>query len=113
MARTARSLIREARAEQHGVANDNLPTIGDDGFRPDSEKTWSNPLSAFIDDETYELLEQHGVLYEKAIRDYRIRQQYREMRRKMSSSDAIETLREAHPYLQYDTIRKIIYAKAS
>src|SRR5690606_33997578 len=110
---TARSLIREARSQGRITTNDNLPTVGDDGFRPDPTKTWTNPLSALIDDATYELLEEHGVLYEKAIRDYGIRQKYREMRRNMSSSDAIESLREAHPYLQYDTIRKIIYAKAS
>jgi hypothetical protein len=31
----------------------------------------------------------------------------------MPSADAIEKLRETHPYLQHDTIRKIIYAKVS
>lgn len=114
MARTARSLIREAESHTNGVAtNANLPHVGDDGFRPDPTRSWTNPLCELIDDQTYELLETHGVLHEKAIRDHGIRRRYRQMRRQMSSTEAIELLREAHPYLQFDTIRKIVYAKNS
>ena len=83
----------------------------DDGFRP--AKVNLNPLADLIDDETYVLLQSHGLLSEKALRDYQIRKTYHEMRKRMASTDAIEQLRETYPYLQFDTIRKIIYAKFS
>lgn len=113
MARTARSMIREATvARKNGI--DDMPAIADDGYKTiQVSSKRSNPLADMIDDETYALLESHGLIYEKALRDYQIRKSYREMRERMASADAIEKLREAHPYLQYDTIRKIIYAKVS
>jgi hypothetical protein len=115
MARTARSLIREAHASATTIVDTNLPMIADDGFTPEmsAQSPDNNPLAELIDDRTYEILLSHGLLYEKAMRDYQIRKNYREMRKEMPSADAIERLRDAHPYLQYDTIRKIIYAKAS
>lgn len=110
---TARTMIRNARnAEQNALAK-NLPFVGDDGFRPNPELRYTNPLSALIDDATYELLKEHGVLYEKAIRDLQIRQEYRRIKSGMSSSDAIEKIRESYPYLQFDTIRKIVYARTN
>ncbi len=113
MPRTARSMIREATVTRKNGMDD-IPVIADDGFKtmPVSSKR-SNPLADLIDDDTYMLLEDHGLIYTKALRDYQIRKSYREMKERMASADAIEKLREAHPYLQYDTIRKIIYAKAS
>lgn len=112
MARTVRSMIREAAlTRKNGI--DDTPAIADDGFKTVVMAAQTNPLSELIDDETYALLESHGLLYEKALRDYQIRKTYREFRKRMASADAIEKLREAHPYLQYDTIRKIIYAKVS
>jgi hypothetical protein len=106
-------MIREQAQTQRPVV-ENVASIADDGFKTESiKRERTNPLSELIDDATYELLASQGLLYEKAIRDYQIRRRYREMRKDMASSDAIERLREAHPYLQYDTIRKIIYAKAS
>ena len=111
MARTVRSMIREAALTRMGGIDD-TPAIADDGFKP-VVMAQSNPLAELIDDETYALLESHGLLYEKALRDYQIRKTYREFRKRMPSADAIEKLRETHPYLQHDTIRKIIYAKVS
>ncbi len=70
----------------------------------------SNPLSGLISDEVYVLLTEHDLLSEKAIRDYQIRNEFRRMRKKgIPSYEAIEQLRDAHPYLQFDTIRKIVY----
>ncbi|MGE3802869.1 MAG: hypothetical protein AB7H80_17775 [Candidatus Kapaibacterium sp.] len=112
MARTARSLIREANARKNGSGSiENFPLIADDGFRP--QKVDMNPLSELIDDDTFAMLQSHGLFYEKALRDYQIRKTYREMRKQMPSVDAIEHLQQAYPYLQFDTIRKIIYAKIS
>ena len=47
---------------------------------------------------------------EKGIRDYQIRKSFRNMRNKnVPAFDAIEALRDEYPYLQFDTIRKIVY----
>ncbi len=72
--------------------------------------TVHNPLSGLIGDEVYKLLESHNLLNEKGVRDYQIRQRFREMRSDdVPAYDAIESLREEYPYLQFDTIRKIVY----
>lgn len=72
--------------------------------------TTANPLSGLISDEVYSLLSDHNLLSEKAIRDYQIRKQFRMMRKQnIPAYEAIELLREEHAYLQFDTIRKIVY----
>jgi hypothetical protein len=69
-----------------------------------------NPLSDLISDEIYELLNSKGLIDEKSVRDYQIRNKFKELRAtKLSASDAIDALREEYPYLQFDTIRKIVY----
>jgi hypothetical protein len=69
-----------------------------------------NPLQGLISDEVYSILDEHKLLSEKAIRDYHIRQQFREMRKDgVPAYEAIEQLREQYAYLQFDTIRKIVY----
>jgi len=69
-----------------------------------------NPLQGLISDEIYALLDEHNLLSEKAIRDYHIRQQFRAMRKHgVPAYEAIEELREQYAYLQFDTIRKIVY----
>lgn len=69
-----------------------------------------NPLSDLISDEIYDLLEAHGLIDEKAVRDYQIRKRFKLLRAtKVSAGDAIDTIREDYPYLQFDTIRKIVY----
>ena len=68
-----------------------------------------NPLSELIDDEVFNTLKKYKLLDEKAIRDYKIRQMYKDMRREMSAGEAIDKIQEMFPYLQFDTIRKIVY----
>jgi len=69
-----------------------------------------NPLSDLISDEIYELLSSRGLINEKSVRDYIIRKKFKELRStKVSASDAIDVLRDEYPYLQFDTIRKIVY----
>lgn len=69
-----------------------------------------NPLAGLIDNQIYDLLDAHNLLNEKGVRDYQIRKRFREMRRQnVPAYDAIENLREEYPYLQFDTIRKIVY----
>jgi hypothetical protein len=70
----------------------------------------ANPLRGLISDEVFAILDEHNLLSEKAIRDYHIRQEFRNMRRKgVPAYEAIERLREEYAYLQFDTIRKIVY----
>jgi hypothetical protein len=70
----------------------------------------SNPLAELISDDIYSLLITRGLIDEKSVRDYIIRKKFKDLRsRKISASDAIETLRVEYPYLQFDTIRKIVY----
>ena len=69
-----------------------------------------NPLSDLISDEFYELLDSNGLIDEKAVRDYQIRKTFKQLRAsKISAGDAIDTIRKDYQYLQFDTIRKIVY----
>ncbi len=69
-----------------------------------------NPLSDLISDEIYDLLNSQGLIDEKSVRDYQIRKKFKQLRAsKISAGDAIDSIREEYPYLQFDTIRKIVY----
>jgi hypothetical protein len=69
-----------------------------------------NPLSDLISDDIFDLLTAHGLIDEKSVRDYQIRKKFKQMRAgKISAGDAIDSIREEYPYLQFDTIRKIVY----
>ena len=79
-------------------------------MQPMTTQATDNPLAELIADDIYAVLEQHNLLSDKGIRDYKIRQQFRQLRRDdVPAYDAIEQLREDYPYLQFDTIRKIVY----
>lgn len=70
----------------------------------------ANPLEGLISDDIYDVLDNHNLLSEKGVRDYQIRKAFKTMRSQNASAyDAIEMLREEYPYLQFDTIRKIVY----
>lgn len=74
------------------------------------KSNFSNPLSELITNDTYDLLLSQGLIGDRIIRNFQIRKKYKELRAsKVSSGDAIEKIREDFPYLQFDTIRKIIY----
>ncbi len=69
-----------------------------------------NPLSDLVSDDIYELLDSNGLIDEKAVRDYQIRRRFKQLRAtKISAGDAIDTIRKDYQYLQFDTIRKIVY----
>jgi len=74
------------------------------------DRNSDNPLAELISDELYEKLESHDLLNEKSVRDFMIRRKFRTLRDgDVPAYDAIEALREEYPYLQFDTIRKIVY----
>lgn len=77
---------------------------------PNQNNANDNPLADLISDEIYEMLNSKGLINEKSVRDYIIRQKFKQLRsNKVTASEAIDALREEYPYLQFDTIRKIVY----
>jgi hypothetical protein len=73
-------------------------------------KKTNNPIPELVPDEIYNRLLEHNLIDQKAVRDYLIRKKFRELRsQKVSAGDAIDNIREEYPYLQFDTIRKIVY----
>jgi hypothetical protein len=74
------------------------------------ENILENPISELISDEVYYLLKNKNLINEKNLRDYQIKKRFKELRNKSySSTEAIEIIRQDYPYLQFDSIRKIIY----
>lgn len=70
-----------------------------------------NPISPLISDELYQTLNNLNLLNEKVIRDFEIKRYYRHLRNQgVRSAEAIESILEFYPYLQFDTVRKIIYS---
>jgi len=71
----------------------------------------NNPLSELISDEIYCLLDSKNLINSKLVRDYEMRKKFKNMRAsRVPVSSAIQTLQDEYPYLQYDSIRKIIYS---
>ena len=69
-----------------------------------------NPLSELISDEIFNLLSSKGLFNKKSLRDYQIRKRFKSLRSEnINASDAIDILRKDYPYLQFDTLRKIVY----
>jgi hypothetical protein len=70
----------------------------------------TNPLSELISDDVYTILLSKGLIDEKSVRDYVIKKKFMNLRaNRINASDAIEVIRSEYPYLQFDTIRKIVY----
>ncbi|PID57461.1 MAG: hypothetical protein CR986_08965 [Ignavibacteriae bacterium] len=73
-------------------------------------KDVNNPLSDLISDDIFNKLYNKGLLNKKSIRNYEIRKKYKKLRnKKISANEAISTLRDDFPHLQFDTVRKIVY----
>jgi hypothetical protein len=79
--------------------------------QPDGNMADGNPLPELIPDEIYNLLRTNDLISEKGVRDYIIRKAFKAMRQdqELKSHEALERLQAVYPYLQIDTIRKIIY----
>ena len=70
----------------------------------------TNPLSDLISDDIFNTLNSRGLINEKSVRDHLIRKKFVDLKTKnYSASQAIELIRQEYPYLQYDTVRKIVY----
>jgi hypothetical protein len=71
----------------------------------------ANPVPDLISDDLYRILRAHDLINEKGIRDYIIRRAFRQLREQsaLKTTAALAKIQEIYPYLQIDTIRKIIY----
>jgi hypothetical protein len=85
---------------------DDLPSI-----RTQFKEGISNPLAGMLTDEAFMLLRTNDLLNEKSLRDYVIRQMFLRLKNDsaMKTHEAIKALTDMYPYLQFDTIRKIVY----
>ena len=89
---------------------DLLLTIGKAMSQLNDDSITINPLSDLINDRIYFILKSRGLINEKSVRDYTIKQSFQEFRQnKICATSAIDLIREEYPYLQFDTIRKIVY----
>ena len=70
-----------------------------------------NPLKSHIPDSIFEFLVKNNLLNEKGVRDFKIRKKFSSLKQKHTTQNSIEILQTDYPYLQYETIRKIIYQK--
>jgi hypothetical protein len=72
----------------------------------------TNPINQLIGDELFQTLLAHNLLNTKMLRDIEIKRAYLRLHRDggMASVDAIEHILESFPYLQFDTVRKIVYS---
>lgn len=72
----------------------------------------NNPIRQIIPDDVFQTLQQYNLLNEKVLRDIEIKRRYITLHRQhgVPSAEAIEQILAEHPYLQFDTVRKIIYS---
>lgn len=71
----------------------------------------SNPIRQILPDDLFSMLLDLNLINRKVLRDFEIKRQYKSLRRTgLKSAEAIEALLNMYPYLQFDTVRKIIYS---
>ncbi len=71
----------------------------------------SNPIRQILSDDLYNQLERLNLINKKVLRDFQIKRKYLDLRNGgKKSAEAIEEILEAYPYIQVDTVRKIIYS---
>ena len=59
-----------------------------------------NPLSELISDDIFDLLDSHGLIDEKAVRDYQIRKKFKQLRSgKLSAGDAIDAITQLNIHI--------------
>jgi 5'-deoxynucleotidase YfbR-like HD superfamily hydrolase len=73
----------------------------------------SNPVQFLLNDQQFQLLAELNLLNKKLLRDLEIRGKYHTLRAKgVSFMEALDYLLQEYPYLQPDTLRKLIYSRA-
>ncbi len=71
----------------------------------------SNPIRQILPDDLFRVLLDLNLINRKVLRDFEIKREYKLLRRRgLKSQEAIDALLATYPYLQFDTVRKIIYS---
>ena len=74
----------------------------------------TNPIGSLVPDPLFQQLISLNLLNMNTLRDFQIKNRYHVLREQnVRAWDALETIQEEYPYLQLDTLRKIVYRKAS
>jgi len=69
----------------------------------------NNIIPEILSDDLFDKLWELDLFDEVKLRNYKIRKEYQKLRReKIKSPAAIEMLLTEYPYLQFDTVRKIV-----
>lgn len=73
----------------------------------------SNPVQFLLNDQQFQLLTELNLLNKKLLRDLEIRGKYHTLKAEgVSFLEALDYLLQEYPYLQPDTLRKLIYSPA-
>ena len=71
-----------------------------------------NPLDDLISKETFDLLNEEGLLNKKKVREYQMITKFRQLKAKdITTQAALGMLMEEFPDLCFETIKKLIYYK--
>ena len=68
-----------------------------------------NKIPELIPDEAFELLQKKQLLHKINLRNYLLKRDFRIMKTKMSTDEAITKLKKKHPDLSYSTLIDYIY----
>lgn len=68
-----------------------------------------NKIPELIPDEVFELLHKKELFHKINLRNYMLRRDFRLMKKKMSTEEAITKLKKQHPELSYSTLISYIY----
>ena len=66
-------------------------------------------LSGILSNKEFKKLKSLGLLNYKLIREFRISQEFKELRKRMKTDQAIKFLQKIYPNFKEGTIRKIVY----
>lgn len=73
----------------------------------------SNIISDIVDDATFKKLFDSRLLDAISLRNYAIRKQYRRLREKnMPSPSCLELIQQEYPYLNFDSLKRIVYGRS-
>jgi hypothetical protein len=104
--RSTRSSFSDRQTASAFAVIENLGAV-----RSDIRDGLSNPLEGILTNDAYSAMRSNDLINEKALRDYIIRQMFVRLKAEgnLRTQEAITQLVGMYPYLQHDTIRKIVY----
>lgn len=68
-----------------------------------------NPVPELLDTFVFNKLQELGLINSNEVRNLLIRQMYKKNRETMNTGESIEKILEKYPYLQFDSVKRIIY----